>query len=76
MIILNKVVGIGIVVVVIAVIIGAVMSFSNDSVTPGTTVTQVGPFTVESSNEYSEEESVNGTDHSIILYEKIGVKTP
>ena len=73
MIILNKVVGIGIVVVVIAVIIGAVMSFSNDS---GTTTNDGGFSTGLSTNEYSEEESVNVTDHSIILYEKIGVKTP
>lgn len=70
---MNKVAGIGIGVVVIAVIIVAAMSFSNDS---GTTVTQVGPFTVESSQEYSEEETVNGTSHSILLIEKIGVRSP
>ena len=65
--------GIGIAVVVIAVIIVAVMSFSDDS---DTTVTQVGPFTVESSQEYSEEETASGTSHSIILTEKVGIKTP
>ena len=70
---MNKVVGIGIVVVVIAVIIGTIMSFSNDS---GTTTNDGGFPTGPSTNEYSEEESVNGTDHSITLYEKIGVKTP
>jgi len=70
---MNKVVGIGIVVVVIAVIIVAAMSFSNDS---DTVVTQVGPFTIESSQEYSQEQTANGTDHSILLTEKIGVKAP
>lgn len=70
---MNKVVGIGIVVVVIAVIIITSMSFSNDS---GTTITQVGPFTVESSSEKSEVVTVNGTDHSIVLTEKVGVRVP
>ena len=70
---MNKIVGIGIVVVVIALIIVGAMSFSNDS---DTTVTQVGPFTVESSQEYSEEQTANGTNHSIVLTEKLGIKTP
>ena len=70
---MNKVIGIGIVVIVIAVIIVGAMSFSNDA---DTIVTQVGPFTVESSQEYSEEKTASGTNHSIVLTEKIGVKTP
>ena len=70
---MNKVVGMGIVVVVIAIIIVASMSFSSDS---DTIITQVGPFTVESSSEKFEEETVNGTKHSIVLTEKVGVRTP
>jgi len=70
---MNKIVGIGIVVVVIAVIIVGSMSFSNDS---DTIVTQVGPFTVESSQEYSEEKTASGINHSIILTEKLGIKSP
>ena len=68
---MNKVAGIGIAVVVIAVIIVAAMSFSND---PNTTITQVGPFTVESSQETFEEETSRGTDYHITLTEKIGIK--
>ena len=70
---MNKVAGIGIVVIVIAVIIVGAMSFSNDS---DTIVTQVGPFTVESSQEYSKEETASGINHSIVLTEKLGIKTP
>ncbi len=73
---MNKVAGIGIAVVVIAVIIVAAMSFNNDSDTTGTTVTQTGPFTVESSQEISQEETDNGTDHYVVLTEKIGIKAP
>ena len=71
---MNKVVGMGIAVVVIAVIIVAAMSFNNDSGTTGTTVTQTGPFTVESSQEISQEETDNGIDHYVVLTEKIGIK--
>ena len=60
----------------IAVIIVAAMSFNNDSGTTGTTVTEVGPFTVESSQEISQEETDNGTDHYVVLSEKIGIKAP
>ena len=73
---MNKVAGIGIAVVVIAVITVAAMSFNNDSDTTGTTVTQTGPFTVESSQEISQEETDSGTSHSIVLTEKIGIKSP
>ena len=76
---MNKVAGIGIAVVVIAVIIVAAMSFNDDSGTTGTTgttVTQTGPFTVESSQEISQEETDNGTDHYVVLTEKIGIKAP
>lgn len=68
---MNKVVGIVIAVVAIAVIIVAAMSFSND---PNTTITQVGPFLVESSQEISKIETDNGTDYTIVLTESIGVK--
>ena len=71
---MNKVAGIGIAVVVIAVVIVVSMSFSNDSLPPGTTVTQVGPFSVESSQEITEEKTPDGTNHSILLIERIGIK--
>ena len=73
---MNKVVGIGIVVVVIAVIIGVTMGSSNDLDTndSGTTITEVVPFTVESSQEITEEKTPDGTNHSILLIERIGIK--
>ena len=75
---MNKVAGIGIAVVVIAVVIVAAMSFSSDPATTAdsTTITQVGPFMVESGQEISQEETDVGTDYSVLLTEKIGVKSP
>ena len=74
---MNKVAGIGIAVVVIAVVIVAAMSFSSDpATTADSTTTQVGPFTVESDQEISQVETDVGTDYSILLTEKIGVKSP
>lgn len=68
---MNKVAGIGITVAVIAVIIVAAMSFSNDS---DTTITEVGGFIVESSQETSKEVTSSGTDYHIVLTEKIGIQ--
>ena len=77
---MNKVAGIGIAVVVIAVVIVAAMSFSNDSFTTNnedaTDTQQIGPFTVESDQEISQTETIEGTDFSVVLTEKIGIKTP
>lgn len=67
---MNKVAGIGIAVIIIAVIIAAAMSFSNDS---DPTTRQSGPFTIESSQEISEEKTAEGINYSITLSEKIGV---
>ena len=73
---MNKVAGIGIAVIVIAVVIVAAMSYSDDSGTTDTITTQVGPFTVESSQEISKEETAEGTDYSVLLTEKLGIKSP
>ena len=71
---MNKVVGIGIVIIAIAIGIAAISFSNNDN--SNTIITQVGPFAVESSNEFSEEEGTTGNDYSIRLSEKIGVKAP
>ena len=71
---MNKVAGIGIAVVVIAVVIVAAMSLSSDSSNKITTTTEVRGITIESSQEQLEDvERENGTDHHIVLTERIGV---
>ena len=71
---MNKVAGIGIVVVAIAVIIVISVSFGDDK--PRGTITQIGNTFVESTNEFTEDETDEGNDYSITLKEVIGVKVP
>lgn len=69
---MNKIAGIGIAVAVIAIIIVAAFSFGDDD--SNTIISKVGPFTVESSQESSEEITPTGNDYHIVLTEKIGLK--
>ena len=70
---MNKIVIIGIIVLIVIVGSAVALNF-NDNTKSNTTTTQVGQFSVESTSSFTSEKSEVGNDYSLLLEENIGMK--